>query len=98
MTVDLGGVMPLHYISADFMSNKGPQVYLPLYVEVFVSNDGKDFTLLKKIDFDPVMEAKKATVAPYSWTGDAEGRYVRYVAHVNPETRGWLFTDELVVQ
>lgn len=98
VTVDLGEVMPLHYINADFMSNKGPQVYLPLYVEIFTSNDGKDFTLLKKIDFDPVMEAKKATVAPYSWTGDAQGRYVRYVAHVNPETRGWLFADELVIQ
>lgn len=98
VTVDLGSPTPLQYINADFMSNKGPQVYLPMYVEIFISDNGKDFTLLKKVETDPKKEKEKATVAPYSWEGKANGRYVRYVAHINPETQGWLFTDEVVIQ
>ena len=71
---------------------------LPQKVSFLVSEDGKEYTLLKTITTTLPITDEKLTIQNYAWEGTCEARYVRVQADINPEAGGFLFTDEIVVK
>lgn len=96
VTIDLEKETTLHHIGADFMQLCGPGVFLPAWVEVSVSADNENYSLLKRIEHKVVRD-DGLSFKNYSWEGDATARYVRYRAGYG-EFGGFLFTDEIVVE
>ena len=95
VTIDLGGVQPIHYVGATFMQQPGPQVFLPKYIEIFVSADGQHFEKAGEV-WNVVPRSDRSVL--YNLFGTqikADGRYVRY--HAVRRNNAWLFVDEIVV-
>ena len=96
--VDLEKSQPIQQLSIDFMQLRGPGVFLPQKVSFLISNDGKEYTLLKTITTTLPITDEQLTIQTYDWTGSCEAHYVRVQADINPEAGGFLFTDEFVVK
>jgi len=82
-------------ISCTFMQLTGPGVYMPNYVEVFISNDGQNFVSAGKAmnsiaSSDSSLRFKTFLVE----VNGVSGRYIRFFAK---NQRGFLFADEIVV-
>jgi hexosaminidase len=95
VVIDLGESQALSSVSATFMQVIGPGVYMPDYVEVFTSDDGKDFVSAGKAmndvsTKDPSLIFKTFKVS----TGKLSGRFIRFYAKNHT---GFLFVDEIVV-
>ncbi len=97
VTIDLGAVTPIHSISADWMQISGPWVWMPEYVEIETSEDGKTFAPLCRIDNDLSREYDRLIFREFGWKGEINARYVRYVAHTDKKG-GFIFTDEIVIR
>lgn len=96
VTIDLGGHTDIHYIGADFMQICAPDVWMPAEVEIYVSEDGENFSLLAHIDHEVVRD-DVVSFKNFAWEGDTGGRYVRYRAR-HGKFGGFLFVDEIVVR
>ena len=94
VTIDLGSVQPIKYVGADFMQICGPDVWMPAQVIISVSSNGTDYTTLATIDHNVVRD-DEVSFKTFSWSGNADARYVRYQALAD---HGILFTDEIVVK
>lgn len=97
VTIDLETDTSLHRIQADFMQICGPEVYLPAHVLISVSEDGKNFTLLKEIKHTPIRN-DEVTFKTYGWEGETKARFIRYQALAGEEFGGVVFTDEIVAE
>ncbi len=97
VTIDLGEVMPIRFITARFMQSIAPWIFYPKNVKISVSNDNENFTLLKDIP-RPVDEKAPGTLFHhFGWSGEANARYIRYQGLPNEIRGGWVFVDEIVV-
>lgn len=95
VVIDMEQSEPLKDISCTFMQLTGPGVYMPDYIEVFVSNDGKNFSSAGKAlndvpAGDATLRFKTYRVSPVN----TSARYIRFYAKNH---RGFLFADEVVV-
>ena len=90
VTVDLGRVQPVHYVTATFLADPGAWIYLPDRVSVEYSVDGEHFTLAGMV----LNENPEGKYIPYGVSVGEEARYIRYHAY---RTREWLFVDEILV-
>ncbi|MBQ8239372.1 MAG: family 20 glycosylhydrolase [Bacteroides sp.] len=97
VTVDLEKETPIKEVNADFMQICGPGVFMPKQVIVSISNDGKEFTELAKVDHQ-VVKDDAVTFKTFGWTGEANARYVRYQASHDEQFGGFLFVDEIVIK
>ena len=97
LTIDLEKETAIKSVGADFMQICGPGVFMPKQVIVSVSNDGKEFTELAKIDHQVVRD-DAVTFKNFAWTGEANARYVRYQANIDRNFGGFLFVDEIVIK
>jgi len=97
LTIDLEKETPIKNVYADFMQICGPGVFMPKQVIISVSNDGKEFTELTKIDHQ-VVKDDAVTFKTYGWEGEANARYVRYQAEIDRNFGGFLFVDEIVIK
>jgi len=97
LTIDLEKETPIKNVSADFMQICGPGVFMPKQVIVSVSNDGKEFTELAKVDHQ-VVKDDAVTFKAFGWKGEANARYVRYQAEIDQNFGGFLFVDEIVIK
>ena len=97
VTIDLEKETPIKEVNADFMQICGPGVFMPNQVIVSVSNDGKEFTELAKVDHE-VVKDDLVTFKTFGWTGEANARYIRYQASHDPKFGGFLFVDEIVIK
>lgn len=95
VVIDMGKVMPLKSISAEFMQMVGPEIYFPSCVTISTSADGVHFTPAKKME-NGFADKGAVEFRTYSWEGKADARFVRYQA-VKSEKGGWLFTDEIII-
>lgn len=95
VVIDLGEVMSVAAVSADFMQICGPGVFMPAQIVVSSSLDGKDFVELKRID-NEVVRDDAVTFKTFGWEGRVDARYIRYQA-VRSDFGGFLFVDEVVV-
>lgn len=97
LTIDLEKEIPIKNVTADFMQICGPGVFMPKQVIISVSNDGKEFTELAKIDHQ-VVKDDAVTFKAFGWEGEANARYVRYQAEIDRNFGGFLFVDEIVIK
>ncbi|MEP6746345.1 MAG: family 20 glycosylhydrolase [Bacteroidota bacterium] len=96
VTLDMESVQALNSLSIRFMQQPGPGVFLPSYVEVLVSTDGKNFTSFdKQVNTIPFDEPK--TIFK-SFSFDLKNKTTRYIRIVAPNVKGgFMFTDEIIV-
>ncbi len=97
LTIDLEKETPIRNVTVDFMQICGPGVFMPKQVIISVSNDGKEFTELAKIDHQ-VVKDDAVTFKAFGWEGEANARYVRYQAEIDRNFGGFLFVDEIVIK
>ena len=74
-----------------------PYVFMPSRVEIFVSEDGNDFTRVAEVWNDVSQKAEDLLFRSFDTICDVKARYVRYVAHQSGVAGGWIFIDEIVV-
>jgi hexosaminidase len=103
-TIDLGKTEAITTVKMHTLNQNGSWIYLPQYVEVLVSNDGKTFKAMgRSSEFvNDVLTMGFITVTiPKTTT-----RYIKVIAKnygVIPDgkpgggTKAWLFADELLV-
>ena len=90
VTIDLGAVRPVHYVTATFLGNKGAWIYLPDRVTVEYSRDGEHFDLAGTV----LNENPDGLYVPFGMPVGKDVRYIRYHAF---RTKEWLFTDEILI-
>ncbi len=98
VTIDLEAKTPIRTITATFMQNKGPWVWMPKEVIICVSNDGETYRELKRLQSNVSEDAEGVLFADFGWEGDTEARYIRYTAYPIDKPGAWLFVDEIVVR
>ncbi len=96
VVIDLGEEKEISSVSADFMQMCIPDVWFPAEVTISVSSDSVMFNELARIEHEVVRD-EGLSFKNYGWSGKSNARYVRYQAKCGPQ-RGWLFTDEIVVE
>ena len=96
VTVDLGSVKDFGSVEADFFDAPGAEIFWPAEVRVSVSADGQTFTPLGTAQAT-ADNIERSPIRTWSWSGKAQGRYVRVQAPAG-EKKGWIFTDEIVVR
>lgn len=107
VVIDLAREKKINQLSAGFLQDTDVWIFLPEYVEFFVSQDGKNFkkVALLKNDVDPQRESNlvKRFHAKFD---NIEARYVRVYAknigvcppwHRGAGGKAWLFVDEVTV-
>ena len=94
VTVDLGGVKPVHYVGATFMQQPGPEIFLPKKVEIFVSKDGVDFVKAGEVWNEVPTASETILYMPFGTVVNEEARFVRYRAI---REKAWLFVDEIII-
>lgn len=104
--IDLGAGTTFSSVTTHFYNNKQAWIWPPRSVEVWVSDDGKEFRSLGKKTIDAEGMAGNTIETVRFDTPGAKGRYVKLVATTygvipagSPgESNGtWLFLDEVVV-
>lgn len=94
VTIDMGEVTELGYVSAKFMQLTGPGVYMPDYVAVSVSENGSEFREVGRLQNDVSTGTSTLVLKDFAVRFTAEGRYVRLFAKKHA---GFQFVDEVVV-
>lgn len=97
VTVDLGDVKPIHYVGATFMNVTGAWVHIPQKMEVYVSEDGVNFSLLGTAWQDISDKQNFIFFKQYSVICNTKARYIRVYAQRATRPGACLFIDELVV-
>lgn len=94
--IDLGEKMQVNYIGGTFMQLVGPDVIMPEYVIISVSNDGENFREITKVWNDVSTSVKDLLFKDFSTICNEQVRYIRYQA-ARSTKGGWLFLDEIVI-
>lgn len=94
VTVDLEKVTELSYVSLKFMQLTGPGVYMPDYVKVSVSENGKEFQEVGQVKNDVPAELSTLVLKDFTVRFSGKGRYVKVFAK---KQAGFQFVDEIVV-
>jgi len=105
--IDLGTIKPIHSITAGFFQDISPWIWLPKYVEFYVSEDGTNFTKVNTLNNDSPDNDYAAIVKDFKADLDVKARYVKVFAksygkipswHTSPGEDSWLFIDEIVIE
>jgi hexosaminidase len=106
--IDLGTATEFKRITTHYLYNNGSRIYPPRSIEVFGSNDGKNFTSIGKQTIDTTTKMDGFAIETVKFeTKKAKYRYVKLVATafgVIPEgapgagNGSWLFLDEVAVE
>lgn len=96
VTIDLGEVMPVHYVGGTFMQLKGPGVFMPEKADIYVSEDGSEFMHIAEVWNDVSTSNPDLLFRSFDTICNVNARYVRYHAR-RSTARGFLFLDEIVV-
>lgn len=94
ITVDLGQVQDLSFISLRFLQLKGPGVYMPQWVRVKVSEDGVNFMEVGMVLNDIPTDDLSLFIKDFTALFTAKARYVNIFAK---KYSGFMFTDEVVI-
>ena len=76
VTIDMEKETEIHSVGADFMQVCGPEVFIPSEVIISVSNDGKEFTELKRMEHKVVKDDKVTFI---NLVGKEMPKHVTYV-------------------
>lgn len=94
ITVDLGKVQDLSFVSLRFLQLKGPGVYMPQWVRIKVSEDGVNFREVGMVLNDIPTDDPSLFIKDFTVAFTAKARYVNIFAK---KYSGFMFTDEVVI-
>ncbi|MBL7798068.1 MAG: family 20 glycosylhydrolase [Saprospiraceae bacterium] len=105
--IDFGATTEFNKVTTNFLNAKSSWIYPPRSIEIFVSEDGQNFTSLGKKNIDTEGLKGDTVEAVVFSTPGAKGRYLKLVAQTFGAIPGdasgagnnaWLFLDEIVVE
>lgn len=107
--VDLGEMMPIHELSSGFYQRNPSWIFLPSFVEYYISNDGENFEKLSTIKSDVSLNDKSSLRKEFKFQLDEMkmARYVKVLAknikscpkgHPGAGEKAWLFIDEISIE
>lgn len=102
VVIDLESPVEISKVTVGAMENQGPDIYYPVAVEVYLSDDGTSFKQVGKID-RPYANNGGASLKDFIISFDPQqAQYVKVIAKnldVSPTGgNAWLFIDEIVVE
>ncbi|PSL43693.1 hexosaminidase [Chitinophaga niastensis] len=96
VTIDMDQEIPLNNLSVSFMQLTGPGVYMPAFVEVSISADGKKFRQIDRVNND--VPTTTATLTFKDFRFDLSGQKARYIRIYAKNTQhGFMFADEIII-
>lgn len=95
VVVDMEKETKVEELSIRFMQLIGPGVYIPNSVAVLLSNDGKHYHQMNKIPNDVSPEDSRLLFKTF--TVDLKGKTARYIRVKATVQRGFMFTDEIII-
>ncbi|HNZ42054.1 MAG TPA: GH92 family glycosyl hydrolase [Bacteroidales bacterium] len=104
--VDLGNKQKINTISTGFLQDIGSWIWMPVYVEYSVSDDGVTFKPVAEIKNTVPINDYKCTIHDLTSDVKTEGRYVKVKAynigtipewHLGAGYSGWIFVDEIMI-
>lgn len=96
--IDLGQVTDVHTIEANFMQQPGPWIWFPEWTEIWISDDGKKYTRLNRIDNTVSRDTEGMMIRNFGYNGNIKTRYVRYKARQVPKNGAYMFIDEINIR
>jgi len=102
--IDLGKTESFSKVSIDVLNDEGSWIYLPKKVELYISDDGINFTKVKDVQESEIAEMKREIEIEI---GEVSARYVRIAAEnfgMVPSGKpgeghsAWLFVDEITIE
>ena len=105
--LDLGKAEQINSLGIGFVQDEGSWIWLPIYVEFYGSQDGKDYKLLGKIENE--VDEKESGGIPFDFkiSGLEENiQFIRIFAknrgvcpgwHVGDGNPCWIFADEILI-
>lgn len=97
ITIDMGEVKDVNYVGGTFMQLISPYVFMPKKVDIYVSEDGENFTHLAEVWNDVSLRAADLTFRSFETVCSTRARYIRYKAEQSGVHGGWIFLDEIIV-
>ena len=96
VTIDLENPLALKTLAVSFIQQTGPGVFMPDFVEISLSDDGKDFRKVKTVNNDIPLTQSALTFKEFKFDLAGEkGRYIRVIAKNGQH--GFLFADEVII-
>ncbi len=105
--IDLGQVKPVHKLSAGFLQDIGPWIWLPKYVEFWASDDGERFNKITTVTHEIPDNDYKVILKDIEAKVDISTRYIKVFAkgygtipewHLGSGNPSWVFVDEIIVE
>ena len=106
--VDLGGIQPVHSLSAEFLQDQRSWIFMPLDVTFLVSDDGKQFAAAGQIVNDLPSNREEPTIKEFTLAVPfLKTRYIKVVAknrgicpdwHPGAGSKAWIFADEITIE
>lgn len=106
-TVDLGEEQPVHRLAGSFLQEQASWIFMPKEVEFFVSDDGKNFRSIGKVQNRIPETAEGAMTQELEARCHCKARYVKMIAktigicpgwHVGAGSKAWIFCDEFIIE
>lgn len=106
-TIDLGAPKPVESIRLSFMRNIGSWILLPESIEIAVSNDNRNFTVIGTEQHTTTPADYDIGIKEYHFEAQQSFRYARIIArstetlpqwHPGAGSRPWMFTDEIILE
>jgi sialate O-acetylesterase len=107
VVIDLGKMIQIKKIKANFLSANKPWIFLPRQVGVQVSEDGTTYKNLGDTFFSSEKETKGIVVQPVTFNANCKARFIKVTAlnqgicpawHTGAGKKCWMFVDEIVVE
>lgn len=98
--VDLGSEKTVREISASFGQWSRSEIMFPVKVTLSYSADGKDYIVLSETDNTLDWNNKRPAYHEFNWKDNSgvKARYIRVTGKINPDKKGWILTDEVIVK
>ena len=109
LTMDFGTPRPFREINIQFLNKPSAWIFLPDYVIVSVSNDGKEWLDIDRSDFEHSRSLKKTNIREAKMRFSEYTKPKRYLkiyaknigvcpkGHEGEGNAAWLFADEIIV-
>ncbi len=106
--VDLGNVKKINRIATGFAQDIGSWIFMPRYVEYYISDDGEEFQKIATVK-NEVSDRERGTIIREfeSKFNNINARYIRVKAknidfcpewHQGAGGKAWIFVDEMVIE
>ncbi len=94
-------------VGANFIQDTKSWIFMPSEVEYYVSENGKDFTLLEIVKNDVEQRTEQISQKTFFTSKPISQRFIKVVAknikknpswHLSAGEKSWIFSDEIVIE